>query len=1056
MRNLRNPLITPIRSIALVLICTLFWFGLNAGAVHAETYTVTKTADTNDGSCDADCSLREAIIAANQDNAADTIVLGPGEYLLTIEGASEDESATGDLDIRGDLTISGSDADTTIIDASGYSANAPERALHIVRPYDIEPYTPTVTIANVTITGGDARNTSNFVYSCCGGGIRSEGTLTIRDSKIVGNYANYGGGLYQAEAVIGDSVFSPPLLIENSLIADNLALSYGGGIATGNSAVVTINDTIIEDNVVRSDRPQQGGGLYGMGQITLSNSTVRNNLLHRLDGDIYGCGVGEGGGIYMFYGLLTMEDSMVIGNSIQSDEPHCTIPTGGGIHAGDLVLLNTQVLSNTASSAGGIYGGNGRIENSVVGYNKAVSHDPNQGNDGVGGGIQLNAASIKHTEIIYNSADTIAGGLYASNNVSITQSLIAHNHAGGIGGGIYGDVTLTQSTVRDNTAQSGGGIAIQNSALAVGSVSNPDAIISQSLIADNVADEKGGGIYISSWLARTQIENSTISGNSAAIGGALHQDQYTESLSGNQFAPETTMINTTVAQNSATTEGSGIYYIQQTSFSFGGVTNIGFLELANTMIADHAGANCAGSASEYRSLGHNLSDDGNCIFIETGDIVKQPPKLGPLQDNGGPTFTHALLDGSPAIDAGDDAVCPAVDQRGTMRPRGSHCDIGAYEYVVNKPILKLSKTELTFIGVAGSTAPDAQTVRVTNDGTADFTWQAAESIAWLSVGTSSGNPPSDVSFTVDTTGLAVGDYSGKVTFTAAGALGSPQEVKVTLQVVDVSEVLQNGDFEQGDTGWQTSSALNQELIRQGAEVPLTAAHSGTWAAVLGRQDGEISELFQQVVLPTGDDLYLHYYSFAHSTETNCTIEIAEVWIGADKVKEHPLCTEQNSTQWEAQIIDLNAYRGQAVELRFKLRNDALSDPSTFLLDDVRLAQDTKTPTLTSNFAVGAPGSYFTLQATDFPPNAEAKIQVNGRQIGTAKTDADGVLQVELETTGLAAGVYAVTVQVNPTASYVLNIADNAPLRARTNSGPLLVVPSDISSNASLYLPAVIR
>ena len=56
------------------------------------------------------------------------------------------------------------------------------------------------------------------------------------------------------------------------------------------------------------------------------------------------------------------------------------------------------------------------------------------------------------------------------------------------------------------------------------------------------------------------------------------------------------------------------------------------------------------------------------------------PKLGPLQDNGGPTRTHALLEGSPAIDAGDDEAAPASDQRAVSRPRGSSSDIGAFEF----------------------------------------------------------------------------------------------------------------------------------------------------------------------------------------------------------------------------------------------------------------------------------------------------------------------------------------------------------------------------------------
>jgi hypothetical protein len=87
------------------------------------------------------------------------------------------------------------------------------------------------------------------------------------------------------------------------------------------------------------------------------------------------------------------------------------------------------------------------------------------------------------------------------------------------------------------------------------------------------------------------------------------------------------------------------------------------------------------------SFGHNLDSDGTCLtadVLQPGDIANGNANLGPLADNGGPTFTHALLAGSDALDAGDDTVCAAepvngVDQRGVVRPQGAHCDIGAYE-----------------------------------------------------------------------------------------------------------------------------------------------------------------------------------------------------------------------------------------------------------------------------------------------------------------------------------------------------------------------------------------
>lgn len=91
------------------------------------------------------------------------------------------------------------------------------------------------------------------------------------------------------------------------------------------------------------------------------------------------------------------------------------------------------------------------------------------------------------------------------------------------------------------------------------------------------------------------------------------------------------------------------------------------------------------------SLGHNIDSDGTCGLTGTGDQPEVDPKLGPLQDNGGPTQTHALLQDSPAIDAADSEECPTTDQRGAPRPlgiqagSGSVCDVGAFEFGAEVP-----------------------------------------------------------------------------------------------------------------------------------------------------------------------------------------------------------------------------------------------------------------------------------------------------------------------------------------------------------------------------------
>ncbi len=105
----------------------------------------------------------------------------------------------------------------------------------------------------------------------------------------------------------------------------------------------------------------------------------------------------------------------------------------------------------------------------------------------------------------------------------------------------------------------------------------------------------------------------------------------------------------------------------------------------NTIVANNLGANCVFHGQTLMvTFGGNLDSDNTCKLATAQlDTIGVNPLLGPLQNNGGPTQTHALLKGSPAIDAGSStspfAPCPAVDQRGFLRPMGMECDIGAYE-----------------------------------------------------------------------------------------------------------------------------------------------------------------------------------------------------------------------------------------------------------------------------------------------------------------------------------------------------------------------------------------
>ena len=197
--------------------------------------------------------------------------------------------------------------------------------------------------------------------------------------------------------------------------------------------------------------------------------------------------------------------------------------------------------------------------------------------------------------------------------------------------------------------------------------------------------------------------------------------------------------------------------------------------MVNILVAANSGDNCT-AIPAGASQGHNLSDDGSCLFTSPGDIVKVDAKVGPLQDTGGPTLTHASAAGSPAIDTGDAANCPATDQRGISRPQGPACDISAYEWQPTSPHLHIAPTSLAFTAVACAAPPAGQPVAVTNTGAGTLNWTTTKNQAWLGVTPASGTAPANPQVTVNHAGLAAGTHTGAVTFAAAGAGGSPQGV----------------------------------------------------------------------------------------------------------------------------------------------------------------------------------------------------------------------------------------------------------------------------------------
>jgi predicted outer membrane repeat protein len=270
------------------------------------------------------------------------------------------------------------------------------------------------------------------------------------------------------------------------------------------------------------------------------------------------------------------------------------------------------------------------------------------------------------------------------------------------GGGLYnksGTVNVTNSTFSGNSVTTyggdGGGIFNDGGALTV----------TNSAFSGNSAGGYGGGI--SSKSGTLTVTNSTFSGNSAGMhGGGVYNSSNSSTGDICAATPAVTIINSTFSGNTAVTSGGGIRNdsgVMAISYSTvtantGGVAsyndNFTCTRVGGSIIAGNTGSDVTAGDTIHRffSLGHNLigaagaNVDFSQEFNQPGDqTAVAAPKLGALGHYGGTTQTIPPLSTSPAIDAGDDAVCAAspvngFDQRGVARPKGAHCDIGAFEF----------------------------------------------------------------------------------------------------------------------------------------------------------------------------------------------------------------------------------------------------------------------------------------------------------------------------------------------------------------------------------------
>ena len=685
--------------------------GCDVGAFEVEVsqsgppWVVNSLGNLDDGVCsDIHCTLREAINASNNDGVASQILFAvSGTILLdgvdnTTDGPNGLPSVTTPITIEGDgITVARSSA-----------AGAPNfRVFHVAGSGNLA-------LNEVTVTNGALPGAST------GGGLYNAGTLALTHSTVGNNRTGlngHGGGLYNTGT----------LALTNSTVSNNRTGLNGHGGGLYSASALTLTNSLISNNHTGANGV--GGGLYNAGTLTLTHSTVSNNGSDR----------GSGGGIFNeTSGALTVSDSL-ISNNLSGTGGH-----GGGIaNVGALTLTHSTIISNQSGDGGngrdGGHGGHGggifnsgtlTLTNSTISGNRS-------GDGGRGGGtIRDECGGGRGTVRGTGGAGGNGGGILNSGTLTLTNSTLSDNRngdggnspgfrdtggAGGSGGGILntGVLTLTNSTLSGNRNGDGG------SAWTAGSGGS------------------GGGVWNNGTLTLT---NSTLSHNSTGNGAKGGDDQCAGGDGGSGGSGggilnhgSLTLNFGTVNGNTAGVGGDGGSPggDRGSDGAGGGIWNNSTLQVKNTIIANSGfGGNCSGTIT--LSL-NNLATDTTCSGFRQVGVNNLD--LGPLADNGGLTWTHALLSHSAAINATND--CTTVDgglvdtdQRGIQRPQGGLCDIGAFELETNDtPEIVIQQESVTVeegqlaANLITVTDPenDPVTVRVSigslaNAGPGDWSW----------------------------------------------------------------------------------------------------------------------------------------------------------------------------------------------------------------------------------------------------------------------------------------------------------------------------------------------
>ncbi|MEH1860615.1 MAG: Calx-beta domain-containing protein [Nostoc sp.] len=472
--------------------------------------------------------------------------------------------------------------------------------------------------------------------------------------------------------------------------------------------------------------------------------------------------------------------------------------------SGQLSITEGVIIQGTGANKLTISGNNAsRVFNATASFSidGLKITGGNAGNNN-GGGINSNSdVTVSNSTLSGNTANSSGGGIYSS-SVTVSNSIISGNTANSNGGGIYSttSATVSNSTLSGNTASNrGGGIYSSNTT------------ISNSTFSGNTANDNGGGIFSSTLLT---ISNSTISSNTAKnSGGGIYTSNATVSNS-------TIFENTADSDNNGTGNGGGI-------FRSGGTVSISNSIIAGNIDRGNQGPDISGinfNGNAYNLIG-NLAGKSSGTLGTGTDIINPNPGLKPLGDYGGSTQTHALSFSSPARNAGDPAYSGGLttDQRGTdfNRIESGKIDIGAFEYVLPK---------VSFGAATYNATEDSTATTVTIPVTLDASPETAVTIPIVVRNTSTATSGNDYTFSPTTISFAAGATGSNLTKLITFTI-NPDDLPENAETV----VLNFGTLTGADLGTITETILNiaaNDSIQYAISTPtstLIEGNSGTQA-----------------------------------------------------------------------------------------------------------------------------------------------------------------------------------------------------------------------------------